>query len=82
MPPITLRIPDHCPPLPPPGRVGVDGAAAVPGFGTRPHTHASAHPTPPARPAPPQKCLVKHKDIRKFLDGIYVSDRSTIVKEA
>ena len=28
----------------------------------------------------PQKCLVKHKDIRKFLDGIYLSERGTLVK--
>lgn len=28
-----------------------------------------------------QVCLVKHKDIRKFLDGIYVSERGTLVKE-
>lgn len=28
-----------------------------------------------------QKCHVKKKDIRKFLDGIYVSDRSKIVEE-
>ncbi|KAI8802112.1 ribosomal protein L6, alpha-beta domain-containing protein [Cladochytrium replicatum] len=28
-----------------------------------------------------QSCAVKNKDIRKFLDGIYVSDRSTVVKE-
>jgi large subunit ribosomal protein L9e len=28
-----------------------------------------------------QVCLVKHKDIRKFLDGIYVSDRGTLVKD-
>ena len=28
-----------------------------------------------------QKCLVKKKDIRKFLDGIYVSERSTIIKD-
>ena len=27
-----------------------------------------------------QKCLVKHKDIRKFLDGIYLSERGTLVK--
>jgi len=27
-----------------------------------------------------QVCLVKKKDIRKFLDGIYVSDKGTIVK--
>jgi large subunit ribosomal protein L9e len=26
-------------------------------------------------------CLVKNKDIRKFLDGIYVSERTTIVKD-
>ena len=25
-----------------------------------------------------QSCLVKNKDIRKFLDGIYVSDKSTL----
>lgn len=25
-----------------------------------------------------QSCLVKHKDIRKFLDGIYVSEKGTI----
>ncbi|KAK9926470.1 hypothetical protein M0R45_023698 [Rubus argutus] len=28
-----------------------------------------------------QKCHVKNKDIRKFLDGIYVSERSTIAGE-
>ncbi|XP_028799411.1 60S ribosomal protein L9 [Neltuma alba] len=28
-----------------------------------------------------QKCHVKNKDIRKFLDGIYVSERSTILQE-
>lgn len=28
-----------------------------------------------------QVCLVKHKDIRKFLDGIYVSEKGTLVKE-
>lgn len=28
-----------------------------------------------------QVCTVKHKDIRKFLDGIYVSDSGTIVKD-
>ena len=28
-----------------------------------------------------QKCHVKNKDIRKFLDGIYVSERGTIVAE-
>ena len=28
----------------------------------------------------PQKCLVKKKDIRKFLDGIYLSERGTLVK--
>jgi large subunit ribosomal protein L9e len=26
-------------------------------------------------------CLVKNKDIRKFLDGLYVSEKSTVVKE-
>jgi large subunit ribosomal protein L9e len=26
-------------------------------------------------------CLVRNKDIRKFLDGIYVSGKGTIVKE-
>jgi hypothetical protein len=25
-----------------------------------------------------QKCLVKKKDIRKFLDGVYLSERATI----
>lgn len=29
-----------------------------------------------------QKCLVKNKDIRKFLDGIYVSERGVIDEEA
>ncbi|KAL5201131.1 hypothetical protein ABZP36_035485 [Zizania latifolia] len=29
-----------------------------------------------------QKCHVKKKDIRKFLDGIYVSDKGTIAEEA
>jgi large subunit ribosomal protein L9e len=28
-----------------------------------------------------QVCMVRHKDIRKFLDGIYVSDRGTLVKD-
>lgn len=28
-----------------------------------------------------QKCHVKNKDIRKFLDGIYVSERGTILEE-
>ena len=28
-----------------------------------------------------QVCLVKHKDIRKFLDGIYVSGKGTLVKD-
>lgn len=28
-----------------------------------------------------QKCHVKNKDIRKFLDGIYVSERGTIFEE-
>ncbi|KAJ7965211.1 60S ribosomal protein L9 [Quillaja saponaria] len=28
-----------------------------------------------------QKCHVKNKDIRKFLDGIYVSEKATIVTE-
>jgi large subunit ribosomal protein L9e len=28
-----------------------------------------------------QICLVKHKDIRKFLDGIYVSGKGTFVKD-
>ncbi|PRQ56334.1 putative ribosomal protein L6 [Rosa chinensis] len=28
-----------------------------------------------------QKCHVKNKDIRKFLDGIYVSERATINTE-
>lgn len=28
-----------------------------------------------------QKCHVKNKDIRKFLDGIYVSEKGTIVEE-
>ena len=26
-------------------------------------------------------CRVRNKDIRKFLDGIYVSDKSTVVQE-
>ena len=26
-------------------------------------------------------CRVRNKDIRKFLDGIYVSDRTTIVQD-
>lgn len=26
------------------------------------------------------RCLVKKKDIRKFLDGIYLSERGTLVK--
>jgi hypothetical protein len=28
-----------------------------------------------------QKCHVKNKDIRKFLDGIYVSDKGAIAEE-
>ncbi|KAE8055006.1 hypothetical protein FH972_011879 [Carpinus fangiana] len=28
-----------------------------------------------------QKCLVKNKDIRKFLDGIYVSEKGTVADE-
>jgi large subunit ribosomal protein L9e len=28
-----------------------------------------------------QACLVKNKDIRKFLDGLYVSERGNIVEE-
>lgn len=28
-----------------------------------------------------QVCLVRKKDIRKFLDGIYVSEHGTLVKE-
>lgn len=28
-----------------------------------------------------QKCHVKNKDIRKFLDGIYVSEKGTILEE-
>lgn len=28
-----------------------------------------------------QKCHVKNKDIRKFLDGIYVSEKGTILGE-
>jgi hypothetical protein len=28
-----------------------------------------------------QKCPVKNKDIRKFLDGIHVSERATIAEE-
>ncbi|KPI42961.1 60S ribosomal protein L9-B [Cyphellophora attinorum] len=28
-----------------------------------------------------QACLVKNKDIRKFLDGLYVSERGTIIEE-
>lgn len=27
------------------------------------------------------KCRVKNKDIRKFLDGIYISERTTVVKD-
>jgi len=42
-------------------------------------------PPPPPRLRPtawrPQKCLVKDKDIRKFLDGIYVSERGLLTKE-
>lgn len=26
-------------------------------------------------------CLVRNKDIRKFLDGIYVSERTTVLKD-
>ncbi|RRT64581.1 hypothetical protein B296_00018941 [Ensete ventricosum] len=29
-----------------------------------------------------QKCHVKNKDIRKFLDGIYVSEKGTVNEEA
>lgn len=29
-----------------------------------------------------QACRVRNKDIRKFLDGIYVSERTNIVEEA
>ena len=29
-----------------------------------------------------QICNVKNKDIRKFLDGIYVSEKGTVVEEA
>ena len=29
-----------------------------------------------------QICRVRNKDIRKFLDGIYVSERTNIVEEA
>lgn len=28
-----------------------------------------------------QQCLVKNKDIRKFLDGVYVSESGLLVKE-
>lgn len=28
-----------------------------------------------------QICAVKHKDIRKFLDGIYVSAKGNVVKD-
>jgi len=28
-----------------------------------------------------QICLVRHKDIRKFLDGIYVSGKGTLLKD-
>jgi large subunit ribosomal protein L9e len=28
-----------------------------------------------------QKCHVKKKDIRKFLDGIYVSEKGSVVTE-
>lgn len=28
-----------------------------------------------------QICLVRHKDIRKFLDGIYVSGKGTLIKD-
>ena len=28
-----------------------------------------------------QKCHVKNKDIRKFLDGIYVSEKGTMAEE-
>jgi large subunit ribosomal protein L9e len=26
-------------------------------------------------------CLVRNKDIRKFLDGLYVSEKTTVVQE-
>jgi large subunit ribosomal protein L9e len=29
-----------------------------------------------------QSCLVKNKDIRKFLDGIYVSERNVLEADA
>lgn len=29
-----------------------------------------------------QQCLVKNKDIRKFLDGVYVSESGLLHKEA
>lgn len=29
-----------------------------------------------------QQCLVKNKDIRKFLDGVYVSESGLLVKDA
>merc|ERR1719440_371958 len=28
-----------------------------------------------------QKCAIRNKDIRKFLDGIYISGKSTIIKD-
>lgn len=28
-----------------------------------------------------QSCMVKNKDIRKFLDGIYVSEKGTVIEE-
>ena len=29
-----------------------------------------------------QACKVRNKDIRKFLDGLYVSERTNVVEEA
>jgi hypothetical protein len=39
------------------------------------------HPKPSCIFPSKQKCLVKNKDIRKFLDGIYVSDKGPISDE-
>jgi hypothetical protein len=41
--------------------------------------NAACPPTLP--PSILQVCLVKNKDIRKFLDGVYVSERGLITKE-
>ena len=66
----------------------VAGAPAPPrrgAWGTAGPPQDAPPPPPPPRLRPtawrPQKCLVKDKDIRKFLDGIYVSERGLLTKE-